>query len=418
MVKSKIVPSIIVSFAILSSVLVGCKSNVRETVSKSSEKNITIEWETNRTDVAGTTLKKLADDYHKLHTNITIKIEAEKDSDGVLKTKAAGGELPDLSYVIGTMKKTDYPKYYEDLSDLGYNKDNLYCYNAGLQDGRLYCLSLSINYMGVFYNKQSFKKAGITSTPKTIDDFYTDCEKLKAVGITPFASNFKDGWPLAPYADTHLLAQAQTGDDNFENSFETKNPFDDPNGLLYGFKFMRSMKEKGYLEKDLMSTSWDNSKKDMAQGKTAMTYIGTWFTPQLLDNGARKEDIGMFPFPGTKAIIMSGNGGMCIAKTSKHKKETKEFLKWLYKDNKVQNAMKISTPIKGEKSHIVGVNELLSAGLPILEEKSANDKIIRIWQESGINLQQALQDYMQSSNPEKVIDDINDRFAAVRSSIK
>lgn len=412
MIKRKKLLSIVIGAVMVSSVLAGCGSSS----SGSSGDSITLTWETHRTDMASTTLKDLADKYHKENPNITVKIESEKDSDGVMKTKAAGGELPDVSSVIGTMQRTDYPKYYADITDLGFNKDNLNCYQNAEVNGKLYGIPSSVNYTAVIYNKQAFKKAGITTAPKTMDEFYKDCEKLKAAGITPFASNYKDGWPLSVYSDGHSLAQEQTGDVNFDNTFETKNPFDDPNGLLYGFKFMKTMKDKGYLEKDLMSTSWDNSKKSLAQGTTAMTYLGSWLTPQLVQNGAKAEDIGMFPLPETKALIMGGDTNIGVSKNSKHLAEAKKFLKWLFTNDRYPKACGISSPIKNAKQDAAGLEELLSYKTPVITVKPASDKVSKIWKESEINLQQSLQDYMTSSNPDKIVKDLNDKFAAARKS--
>lgn len=412
MIKRKRLLSIVIGAVMVSSVLAGCGSSG----SGSNSDNITLNWETHRTDMAGTTLKALADEYHKANPNITIKIESEKDSDGVMKTKAAGGELPDVSSIVSTMQRTDYPKYYADISDLGFTKDNLNCYENAEVNGKLYGIPSSVNYTAVIYNKEAFKKVGITSIPKTMDEFYTDCDKLKAAGITPFASNYKDAWPLSPYSDGHSLAQEKTGDDNFDNSFETKNPFDDPNGLLYGFKFMRTMKDKGYLEKDLMSTSWDNSKKSLAQGTTAMTYLGSWLTPQLVQNGAKAEDIGMFPFPETKALIMGGDTCLAVAKTSKHLDAAKKFIKWLFTKDRYPKACGIASPLKDAKQDAPGLEELLSYKTPIIIVKPSSDKVAKIWKESEVNLQQELQEYMTTSTPDKVIQDVNSKFKAARSS--
>lgn len=414
MLKRKKILSIVIGGIMLTSVLAGCGTS--SSGSSSSGEKITLNWETHRTDMASTTLKDLADKYSKANPNITIKIESEKNSDDVMKTRAAGGELPDLSSVVGTFQRTDYPKYYADISSLGFTKDNLNCYANGEVNDKLYALPSSIGYTGVIYNKNAFKKAGITSVPKTMDEFYADCEKLKAAGITPFASNYKDKWPLDPYSNGHSLAQAQTGDENFENSFEAKNPFDDPNGLIYGFKFMRTMKEKGYLEKDLMSTSWDSSKKDLAQGNTAMTYLGTWLPPQLVQNGAKAEDIGMFPLPGTKALVMGGDTCIGIAKNSKHLEEAKKFLKWLFTNDRYPKACGIPSPIKDAKQDVPGLTELLSYKTPIIVVKPASDKVTKMWKESEINLEQSLQDYMISSTPDKVIKDMNDKFTEARKT--
>lgn len=414
MLKKKRIFAVIISALMVTSVFTGCGTS---SGSGSDGEKVTLTWETHKTDKANTTLRALADKYHNLHPNITIKIEAEKDSDGVMKTRAAGGELPDLSDVIGSLQRVDYPKYYTDISDLGFNKSNFYMYNNGAVNGKLYVLNSAVTYMGIIYNKQSFKKAGITSVPKTIDEFYADCEKIKNAGMVPLLSDYKDGWPLGPYSQNGNLPREMTGKGDYDNTYETKDPFDDPNGLLFSFKFMRNMKDKGYLEKDLMSTSWDNSRKDMAQGKIAMAYLGSWCPPQIVDNGAKTEDIGMFPFPGVKALVLGGDTCFGIAKNSKHIKETKEFLKWMFKDAKYQNAIDEPSPIKGSKTDIACIKELLSYNVPVVEEQASTDKVSKIWKESEINLTQSLQDYMTTPNPDKLIKDLNAKFADARKTV-
>ena len=55
------------------------------------------------------------------------------------------------------------------------------------RDGKIYASSMEGQVIGYFYNKDLFKQAGITEPAKTWDEFFQQCDKLKAAGITPLS---------------------------------------------------------------------------------------------------------------------------------------------------------------------------------------------------------------------------------------
>lgn len=397
---------------ISSSALSGCGNTDEITVSNDE---IIITFETHRTDMADSTIKELADKYNKENPNIKIEIEAVKDSDNIMKTRAAAGELPDLSDIPANTPVNDLPLYYAPLDDLGFTKDNLYGYEFGVSsDGKLYGLNQSINYSGIIYNKKAFKDARITSVPRTLDEFYAACEKLKAKGIIPFASNFKDKWPLQQFGDSFVIAIEMTGDNEYKNTLINTDLFSNPKGIKFAFDFLRNMKEKGYLESDLMSTNWDSMKKDHASGKIAMTCLGTWYPVQLVQNGANKEDIGMFPFPGVKVLSQSGDYRFGIFKNSEHIKETKDFLKWLYEDQKYQKALNIVSPLKEAKISDPAIAELTSFGLSYLQMKPSSPEVDEAIKVSQIDFSQALQEYIIAEDPQLTLKKYSEKWNSVK----
>ncbi|MCR3761473.1 ABC transporter substrate-binding protein [Clostridium felsineum] len=397
---------------ITASVFTGCSSST----SGSSNDNITLTWETHRTDMANTKLKDLADKYHKENPNIKISIESVKDGDNVMKTRAAAGELPDLSDIPADMKRIDLPLYYAPIDDLGFTKSNIFGYDIGAIDGKLYGLNSSVNYCGIIYNKKSFKEAGIETVPKTMDEFYADCKKLKDKGMIPFASNYKDKWPLNVYSQDMVLEVEQTANANFKNDLKNKKLFGDKDGMLYAYDFLRGMNEKGFLEPDLMSTNWDSMKKDQATGKTAMTFLGSWYPTQVVENGADKNDIGMFPFPGTKKLLVSPDYMFGISKNSKHIKETKDFLKWLYKDDKFENAINIASPRKGVKYTDPALTELMSYNTPTIEAVVTTTEVDKLFKRSQIDFQASIQEYVTAKDPQSVIDKYNKMWDSAKES--
>ncbi|MGO7983687.1 extracellular solute-binding protein, partial [Rhizobium johnstonii] len=64
-------------------------------------------------------------------------------------------------------------------------------------DGKTYGLPFSYGIEGFWYNKDLFAQAGITDTPKTLDELNDDVTKLKAAGIAPISVGDGDKWPAA-----------------------------------------------------------------------------------------------------------------------------------------------------------------------------------------------------------------------------
>ena len=60
------------------------------------------------------------------------------------------------------------------------------------RDGKIYASSMEGQVIGYFYNKELFKQAGITEPAKTWDEFFQQCDKLKAAGVTPLSMDTAD----------------------------------------------------------------------------------------------------------------------------------------------------------------------------------------------------------------------------------
>jgi raffinose/stachyose/melibiose transport system substrate-binding protein len=150
----------------------------------------------NRTDIEDK-LIAYAEKFMELNPGTTVEFETIKEYDDVIPTRIAGGEAPDLFYVVDPINQDTYADYFLPIDDLKFTADDILFYENGRgADGQLYVLPLDVSYCGMIYNKQAFKKAGIDSVPKTVDEFYEVCDKLQAAGITPVGTAFKDIWPI------------------------------------------------------------------------------------------------------------------------------------------------------------------------------------------------------------------------------
>jgi raffinose/stachyose/melibiose transport system substrate-binding protein len=384
------------------------------TTQPSTELKGKITFLTHRTDVADTTLTDIAKEFMAKNPGVEITVEANK-SDDILKTRIAANELPDIMLVPNGILQKNLANYFIPIDDLGFNKDNIWYYNNGTgPDGKLYTLSIGVNYQGIIYNKNAFKTAGIDKTPMTLDELYADAEKLKAKGIIPVASNFKDSWPLQNFSDgaysNDLLASK-----NYLNTLVSKDLYvDEPGSMLDAAKFFKALNDKGDLEKDLMSTSWDGSKRDLAQGKTAMTYLGTWLPAQIIENGANAADIGMFPIPGAKALVGSADVMYGVTKNSKSPEVAKAFLQFMWQDGYMPKKVGMIPPNKDYKPDQPFVQELFSSNLPVVEWESNSQDYQDLISKSQIDGNKFLQEYTLSKNPQEVVDKYNKKWADTR----
>lgn len=165
-----------------------------------------ITFATTFTNYADTTITELAEAFMQAHPGTTIHVQAIGDAEQEISMMMASNTLPDISPVLSNVTADEFSDYYMPIDGM-YTEDTLYGYQSGVgTDGHLYGLNSAAMYFGMVYNKAVFREAGIEKTPATMEEFLDACEKLKAIGATPVACNYKDVWPLAYYANYYASA--------------------------------------------------------------------------------------------------------------------------------------------------------------------------------------------------------------------
>lgn len=376
-----------------------------------------IVFSTHRTDKVDA-LQALIDEFVKLHPGVKIELEPLKDTEELLKTRAATNALTDITPLASTFTQTDYPKFFLPIDDLGFNKDNIYFYDygTGIPDGKFYAITNTINYAGgIVYNKKVFADAGITKVPTTVDELYADCEKIKAMGVVPFASNFKDQWPLGDwYNDPGIVF---LGNANYKNDLAKKDDFlSNDGGFVYMFDILKNLKDKGYLEPDLSSTSWDGFRKDFPAGKFGMTALGSWYPPQFVDMGGKPEDVGYFPFPGAKYVILGNDQLYAISKDTQNPVLAKAFFKWIMEDDRQAKALGVLSPLKGATYDAPYIKEFTSFNLPIIEAVP-DTEFFDVANKAQITMETLIQEYIMSKTPADVIAKYNKKWADARKAL-
>jgi raffinose/stachyose/melibiose transport system substrate-binding protein len=163
---------------------------------------------------------------------------------------------------------------------------------------------------GVYYSKELFAKAGITTLPTTYDEFVQASAKIKKLGISPIAMGGGDiyMWPM-----WFFQTFAQTSKNrSFERTVDTllgKAKFTDPDYVAAMAALARIAKD-GLLIPGVNGTSMDSARAMFVSGKAAMFYGGTWEIGGWYKSEMTANDVGIMSFPVvTKGSVTQATGG-------------------------------------------------------------------------------------------------------------
>lgn len=378
----------------------------------------TVTFLTNRTDMIGKEYDDYAKRFKEKYPNANIEFEAVTDLDKTTKLRMSSGEFPDI-VLIPTIPNSDLPNYFAPLDDLGLT-DKIYFKDFKSYDGQLYGISVGASTTGIVYNKQAFADAGITEIPKTLDEFYAASEKLKANGVVPLASNFKDQWTLYPWISEVPVSVA--GNANLNNErVETDTPYTMDNAYGQGLTIIRTMYEKGYLEPDVNSTNWEQSKKDLASGKFAMYMLGNWVIPQVIDSGTTSDNVGFFPLPydnsGTLNVALAPDWAYGVNKDSKNLETAKAFVKWMIEESGFDDFAGFIPILKDKEAAVAQLAEFNSYNPTYIEAVSDTNEATEVNNKAQITKEAIVQEFVLAKDPQQVLDKYNDVWAKARQTL-
>lgn len=374
---------------------------------------------TNRTDMIGKEYDEYVKRFNEKYPNVEVEFEASQtDYNQQAKVRMASGELPDIMFVP-SIPNSDLPKYFASLDDLGLN-DQITFKDFKSQDGKVYGITTGNSTSGIVYNKKAFADAGITEIPTTWDEFLAACEKLKANGVVPMASNFKDKWPINNWV--YDMPRIIEGNPDFPNDkLNSETPFTMDNGYGKAFSLLRELNEKGYLEKDINSTNWEQSKKDIASGKFAMYYLGNWVINQVIGAGTTSDNVGFFPLPydnsGTVSAALSPDFFYAVSKDSKSPEAAKAFVKWMIEDSGYEDFAGFISPLKGRESKLEQLKEFQATGVQLQEGTVDNAQVTEISNKAQLDMPAVLQEFVLAKDPQTVFDKWNKAWAKAKKDL-
>jgi raffinose/stachyose/melibiose transport system substrate-binding protein len=195
--------------------------------------------------------------------------------------------------------------------------------------GNLYGVSPTAEVVGVFYNKDLFKKNG-WDIPTTFEGFEALLAEIKAADITPISFGSLDGWnAIHEYsAIQHLLVSL----DYINNlTYGVNNvSFDTPENRQAA-EILQGWSNAGYFSDGFPGIGYDDSNNLFKAGNGAMTITGSWLAPELMVD--TDQEFGFFllpPYEGKTGLAIGGVGiPFAIRKTSEKQDLAAEYLNWM-----------------------------------------------------------------------------------------
>lgn len=271
-------------------------------------------------------------------------------------TAIAGGTTPDVAEV-GTTWTPEFAQAgaLVDLSER-VKKDKLDTdlvqglVEAGTLDGKLYGMPWYAGVRAFLYNKDVFKKAGITSDPKNWNDLAAAVDKIKATqpDVTPWPIPGDSEFLLYPFIWGNGGSIATQQGDKWQSQINSDK-------AVEAITWYTDMALK-HGASNAAATTWNEKDllKAFETGKTGMVIQGSW-TPTTIvkDAPEMKDKIGAFVIPGKDSGIAPsflGGSHLGIFNNSKNQDLAWEFVKLMTTGDYAAKWGKEANYFPGQKS--------------------------------------------------------------------
>ncbi len=272
--------------------------------------------------------------FEKQNPDIDVELEVMPTDNmrTVLQTQLRSGEGPDIfSWGSG-------PGYAGALAEAGllhdltdaYEENEWPVYEFAKErvtfDGKVFGVPGDIETIGLFYNKEVFKKLGIEE-PQNLGDLEAAAKVLDAEGLTPIAASDKEGWQGG-----HLLSMAlssQVGADGMDKLLNGDMPWTAPE-VVAALDTWKNFNSAGYLPDFPTSLTYDGANALFYSGEAAILPTGSWATDEIEKN--TDFEVGFIPFPAAdgKGIFSGGLGsGPFISAASTKTEAAVTFLDYM-----------------------------------------------------------------------------------------
>ncbi|MFF1828447.1 ABC transporter substrate-binding protein [Paenarthrobacter sp. NPDC058040] len=295
----------------------------------------TLEWWTiNLTaPAANEAVNKIIADFEKENPDIKIKltpraVDAHKDA---LRTAIGTSAAPDIydywagpglgGELVKANASADLTEYYKQ-----YKWDERFS-EAALapvtQYGGYHGVPWKLNGEAIYYNKKLFAQAGITQTPKTLDELDTAAQKLKDAGITPIQFGGTVNWHVMRLLDTFL--EGKCGSEKFDKLVTKQANWGQEQCVTDSFTELQKW-SKDYFNSGFIGINNDESSALFYGGKAAMALEGDWFNASIEGQKMNLDDVGVFSLPTGTNRLYGFEQAQYITKDSKNKDAAAKFL--------------------------------------------------------------------------------------------
>ena len=366
----------------------------------------------------------LAEEYHAQNPNVTIEVESyDNDYWTVLKTRLNAGEYPDIFVTTPFQDTVTYQEYCLDLTGEPFLDDLSEAGTAGaVLDGKVLGVNLYTQAYGIVYNKAMFAEAGITETPKTLSELEDACQKLEAIGVTPFSNGYKEFWVIKHCLTNYMGAEDGDAAEIAKGLSDGSVKFEDLSLTSQFFDFIDLSVKYGTPK--TLESGYVEQVNDLGSGKVAMIDQGTWVEGGVLEIDPDLQ-LGFFPVPvledASKSKLMAGAYWTYrVAKDGKNIEESKKFLDWLITSDYGKafgpDVLNMNTTIIGNKS----ASTQLYAEAQVYADNGEINPLVQFYWPSGFEQQlgAAYQKYIAGeSTKEECLAELDDQWAKLAAAV-
>lgn len=212
------------------------------------------------------------------------------------------------------------------------------CWDVNTRDGKIFGIPFTRQVIGYFYNKEYFAQAGIEKPAETWEEFFEDCEKLKAIGVTPLSMDTADsGW-----VTSLMLGAMIGGTDEGEVWMNTALPRDYNTEAFIDAATKIQYMFQNYTTPDAVGGAYEHAAANFFTEETAMIANGPWMVNDFYDltmvDEGFADRIGVAMYPGA-VMYNSGKIGWQIG--AKDEKELEAALTYVKFMTSVESQLKM-----------------------------------------------------------------------------
>ncbi|MNZ69870.1 Multiple sugar-binding protein precursor [compost metagenome] len=313
-----------------------------------------------------------------------IQIQALPSSSGVtsyedyLQTLDAVGEFPDFLELkepepyIKAGAITPIPDEVAELLD-----------RPARFDGKVYTAQMASSLPAViYYNKDVFKKAGITKEPETWSEFLAICARIKDAGISPILVGGRDIWHLGYWAGFFFGTSMYADNPDWNLDATAGRVHFTDEGIVRAMLDLQELWTNKYVNPGWLYTTDSDTATQLVNGNAGMLYTG----PEMLKTIFRTnsdDNIGLFALPDREGrIVITGSDRLQgIALTTEAGKDPGKrsafiaFMKFFYSPQQYTSYVETGIAVPVTKSRIVYETEKLAEELIAISQDPHTVKV-------------------------------------------
>jgi ABC-type glycerol-3-phosphate transport system substrate-binding protein len=280
-----------------------------------------------------------------------------------VKTMIAANQTPDLfNYNFNpndlsrqqSGKLLDFTPYMDDQWKARFSEQDL---KAMTVDGKLTSIPFEKAGILFYYNKELFNKAGIAEFPKTWDEFFAACEKLKSAGVTPISLMTADDAWHTTNAFTYLAASIAG-----TSVFDSGKSLDTPE-VAKAAEYLKKL--FAYSTPDALGGNYAVSSNNFLTGNTAMIIDGPWMIGSIKPDMVTKIGVAAAPTFGDGKVKQGFTVTDAYTPWSAGKQDDKQ------KEAAIVQFLKYMTSEQSSKTFTLDGRILLSAKLNLSADETA-----------------------------------------------